>query len=40
MSDSIDTMVARIEANPKYHELKRKRNGFGWMLWSITATSH
>ena len=32
MSDSIDTMVARIEANPKYHELKRKRNGFGWML--------
>ena len=32
MSDSIDTMVARIEANPKYHELKRKRNGFGWTL--------
>ena len=32
MSDSIDTMVARIEANPKYHELKRKRNSFGWML--------
>ena len=32
MSVSIDTMVARIEANPKYHELKRKRNGFGWML--------
>ena len=32
MSDSIDTMVARIEANPKYHELKSKRNGFGWML--------
>ena len=29
---AIDTMVARIEANPKYHELKRKRNGFGWML--------
>ena len=32
MSDMIDPMVARIEANPKYHELKRKRNGFGWML--------
>jgi uncharacterized membrane protein (DUF485 family) len=32
MSDSIDTMVARIEANPKYHELKRKRNSFGWTL--------
>jgi uncharacterized membrane protein (DUF485 family) len=29
MSDSI---VARIEANPKYHELRRKRNGFGWTL--------
>ena len=32
MSDSTDTIVARIEANPKYHELKRKRNGFGWTL--------
>jgi len=29
MSDSI---VAKIEANPKYHELRRKRNGFGWTL--------
>ena len=29
MSDSI---VARIEANPKYHELRRKRNAFGWTL--------
>ncbi len=29
MSDSI---VARIEANPKYHELRRKRNVFGWTL--------
>ena len=29
MSDSI---VERIEANPKYHELRRKRNGFGWTL--------
>ena len=29
---AIDTMVARIEANPKYHALKRTRNGFGWML--------
>ncbi len=32
MSDTIDPMVARIEANPKYHELKRKRSGFGWLL--------
>ena len=32
MSDMIDPMVARIEANPKYHELKRKRSGFGWLL--------
>ena len=29
MSDSI---VARIEANPRYHELRRKRNAFGWAL--------
>jgi uncharacterized membrane protein (DUF485 family) len=29
MSDSI---VARIEANPKYHELRRKRTAFGWTL--------
>ena len=29
---AIDTMVARIEANPKYQELKRKRNSFGWTL--------
>lgn len=32
MSDMNDPMVARIEANPKYHELKRKRSGFGWLL--------
>jgi uncharacterized membrane protein (DUF485 family) len=24
--------VAKIEANPKYHELRRKRNSFGWLL--------
>jgi uncharacterized membrane protein (DUF485 family) len=29
MSDSI---VARIEANPKYHELRQKRNTFSWTL--------
>jgi uncharacterized membrane protein (DUF485 family) len=29
MSDSI---VARIEANPKYHELRTKRNAFSWTL--------
>ena len=27
-----DEIVARIEANPKYHELRRKRNAFGWTL--------
>ena len=27
-----DSIVARIEANPKYHELKRKRTAFGWTL--------
>ncbi|HET8747398.1 MAG TPA: DUF485 domain-containing protein [Ramlibacter sp.] len=25
-------MTARIRANPKYQELRRKRNGFGWTL--------
>ena len=35
MSDeqtAADAIVARIEANPKYHELKRKRNRLGWTL--------
>ncbi len=27
-----DTVTARISANPKYLELKRKRNRFGWTL--------
>ena len=27
-----DAVVARIEANPKYQELKRKRSTFGWAL--------
>lgn len=28
----IDPTVARIQANPKYQELKRKRSSFGWWL--------
>jgi uncharacterized membrane protein (DUF485 family) len=27
-----DPVVARIQANPKYKELKAKRSSFGWML--------
>ena len=27
-----DPIVDRIEANPRYHELRRKRNAFGWAL--------
>lgn len=27
-----DMTVARIKANPKYQELKRKRSSFGWWL--------
>jgi uncharacterized membrane protein (DUF485 family) len=27
-----DPVVARIRANPKYQELKRKRTRFGWWL--------
>ncbi|WP_394789440.1 DUF485 domain-containing protein [Rhodoferax sp.] len=30
-----DSIVAKIEANPKYHELRRKRNGFGWALTAL-----
>ena len=28
----LDDVTARIRANPKYQELRRKRNGFGWAL--------
>ena len=27
-----DTVTQRILANPKYQELKRKRNAFGWTM--------
>ncbi|GAB2461920.1 MAG: DUF485 domain-containing protein [Comamonas sp.] len=27
-----DPVVAKIQANPRYQELKRKRNAFGWTL--------
>nr|WP_315244629.1 DUF485 domain-containing protein [uncultured Albidiferax sp.] len=30
-----DPIVARIEANPKYHELRRKRTRFGWLLTAL-----
>ena len=30
-----DPIVAKIEANPKYHELRRKRNTFGWALTAV-----
>ena len=32
MTEPRDPMVARIEANPAYQELKRKRSSFGWIL--------
>ena len=32
MTENQDPMVARIEANPAYQELKRKRSSFGWLL--------
>ncbi len=32
MSDITDAEVARIEANPQYRTLRRKRNRFGWLL--------
>ena len=27
-----DDVTRRIQANPKYQELRRRRNSFGWML--------
>ncbi len=27
-----DSIAAKIEADPRYHELRRKRNGFAWIL--------
>lgn len=30
-----DPIVAKIEANPKYQELRRKRNSFGWLLTAV-----
>jgi uncharacterized membrane protein (DUF485 family) len=27
-----DLLMVKIEANPKYHELRQKRSGFGWQL--------
>ena len=32
MSDNNATVVARIEANPQYQALKRRRNTLGWWL--------
>jgi len=29
---AVDPMVAKIEANPKYRELRTKRNSFGWTM--------
>ena len=29
---SNETVVDRIRSNPKYAELRRKRNAFGWLL--------
>lgn len=30
-----DPVVAKIEANPKYQELRSKRNSFGWLLCAL-----
>lgn len=35
MVDPVNPIVARIEANPKYHELRRKRNSLGWFLAAL-----
>lgn len=35
-----DPVVARIQANPKYLELKRKRNAFGWLLSALMLLAY
>ena len=37
MNDPVvmDPMVAKVEANPKYHALRRKRNRFGWSMTAL-----
>ena len=30
-----DPIVAKIEASPKYHELRRQRNALGWTLTGL-----
>jgi uncharacterized membrane protein (DUF485 family) len=35
-----DPVLARIEAHPKYHELRRKRGGFGWLLTALMMLAY
>ncbi|MCE1176780.1 DUF485 domain-containing protein [Oryzomicrobium sp.] len=35
-----DDLVAKIQANPKYHQLKSKRNAFGWVLTVIMLIAY
>ncbi|NMI51187.1 DUF485 domain-containing protein, partial [Xanthomonas hortorum] len=32
MTVSNEALIAKIDANPKYHALKRQRNTLGWTL--------
>ncbi len=40
MSPPLDPMMARIEANPKYQLLRRKRNSFGWLLTVVMLVAY
>lgn len=40
MSQQLDPIMARIEANPKYRELRRKRNTFGWILTILILVAY
>ena len=35
-----DPIVARIEANPKYQQLKRRRNAFGWAMTFVVLIAY
>ncbi len=38
--DALDPTLARIEANPTYQTLKRKRNGLGWTLTILMLVAY
>ena len=40
MTVSNDALIAKIDANPKYHALKRQRNTLGWTLTALMLLAY